>query len=147
MHELIVVGSFAVLFAALLSPPPETVTLLVTVDGALFVTLTVRVIAGWLAPGTSAESRVQVNVARVHDQPPELILVAVSPLGSVSVMVIVPMASVSPLFVTVIVYCAPCWLCWKLPVCVFVTMRSGPCFMLKVFDVALVRPALVATSV
>src|SRR5947209_19166809 len=45
----ICVGSLAVSFAVLISPPPETVAVLVTV-GAMFTgTFTTRVIAGWLA--------------------------------------------------------------------------------------------------
>jgi hypothetical protein len=41
-----VVGSLAVLFAAFASPPPETVAVFVTNEGAFAVTFTVRVIAG-----------------------------------------------------------------------------------------------------
>jgi len=41
-----VVESLEVSFAALISPPPATVTLLVTEAGALAATLTVSVIAG-----------------------------------------------------------------------------------------------------
>ncbi len=43
---LMVVGSVAVLLAVLVSPPPETVAVLVAEAGALFATLTVRVIIG-----------------------------------------------------------------------------------------------------
>ena len=41
-----VVGSLAVLLVVLVSPPPETVAVLVTEEGALPATVTVRVIAG-----------------------------------------------------------------------------------------------------
>jgi hypothetical protein len=41
-----VVGSFTVLLAGLVSPPPETVAVLVTLFGALAETLTVTVMAG-----------------------------------------------------------------------------------------------------
>jgi hypothetical protein len=46
--ELIVIAvtSFAVSFAVLVSPPPETVAVLVTELGALLATFTVSVIAG-----------------------------------------------------------------------------------------------------
>ena len=42
----IVVISLAVSFDVLISPPPDTATLLVTLEAALFATLAVRVIAG-----------------------------------------------------------------------------------------------------
>ncbi len=41
-----VVGSLAVSLAAFVSPPPETVALLVTLGGAFEATFTVKVIAG-----------------------------------------------------------------------------------------------------
>ncbi len=41
-----VVGSLTESFVVLTSPPPATVAGLVTLDGALLATLTVRVIAG-----------------------------------------------------------------------------------------------------
>ncbi len=43
---VMVVGSFAVLFAVMNSPPPETVAVFVTLAGAFAATLTVRVIEG-----------------------------------------------------------------------------------------------------
>jgi hypothetical protein len=43
---LIVVGSVALLFAVLVSPPPPTVTVFVTLAGAALATFTVRVSAG-----------------------------------------------------------------------------------------------------
>src|SRR5262249_51129408 len=43
---VMVVGSLAVLLAGLMSPPPETVAVLVTVAGALAETFTVSVIGG-----------------------------------------------------------------------------------------------------
>ena len=48
--------------------------------------------------------------------------------------VIAPLVAAVPELVTVIVYVAPVWPCVKLPVCVFVIVRSGP-------------PTIVATSV
>src|ERR1700694_826701 len=41
-----VVGSVAVSLLVLVSPPPDTVAVLVTLDGALLATFTVRVMAG-----------------------------------------------------------------------------------------------------
>ena len=41
-----VVGSLAVSFVVFVSPPPETVAVLVTIAAALFATFTVSVIAG-----------------------------------------------------------------------------------------------------
>ena len=43
---VMVVASLAVLFAVLLSPPPLTVAVLVTLDGALLATFTVTVMSG-----------------------------------------------------------------------------------------------------
>ena len=43
---MMVVWSAAILFEVLVSPPPDTETKLVTEDGALAATLTVKVIAG-----------------------------------------------------------------------------------------------------
>jgi len=43
---LILVGSFAVSFAMIISPPPDRVAVFVTVAGALAETFTVRVIVG-----------------------------------------------------------------------------------------------------
>src|SRR5947209_7131409 len=80
---VIVVTSLAVSLAVLISPPPETVAVFVTVGiGASAATFTVRVIGGYafIAPGRSA--RLQVSVARVHVQPVPLMAVAVNPGGS-----------------------------------------------------------------
>jgi hypothetical protein len=43
---VIVVGSVAVSFAVLVSPPPDTVAVFVTDEGAVVATFTVRVIEG-----------------------------------------------------------------------------------------------------
>ena len=55
-----------------------------------------------------------------------LIAVAVRPPGSVSVAVTAPLVGVPPVFLTVIVYCAPVWPWMKLPLCVLLTIKSGP---------------------
>ena len=44
--KVMVVGSFAVSFEVMNSPPPDTVAVLVTLDGAFVATLTVSVIDG-----------------------------------------------------------------------------------------------------
>src|SRR2546425_561989 len=85
-----VVGSVPVLFPAVVSPPPLTVTLLVTLATALLATVTVNVIAGYDAPFASTLVVVHVLVATVQLQPVPLIAVAVIPAGSVSTTVTVP---------------------------------------------------------
>src|SRR5437899_2668065 len=77
----IVVGSFAVLLPVLVSPPPETVAVLVTVTGALLATLTVRVMGGWLAPGARVSLRVQGPEGGGQIQPLPDMAVAVRPSG------------------------------------------------------------------
>src|SRR5258705_473322 len=95
--------SFAVSLEVLVSPPPETVTVFITEAGALLVTFTVRVIAGWLAPAASVSLRVQPSVgAVVQDQPVPAMAAAVKPVGRASVTVTVPEVAAPPLFVTVI---------------------------------------------
>ena len=101
----IVVGSLAVLLAVFRSAPfdSDTVTLLVTVGGALLATLTVRVKVE-LLPTFRAVVRVQTSVAKVQLQPEGLGRdVAVKPVSNVSVRVIVPLVAAIPLFDTVIV--------------------------------------------
>jgi hypothetical protein len=85
------VGSAALLLAGVASPPPVTVAVLVTDAAAFAATLTVRLMAGYEAPGASASLRVQVTVApTVHVQPEPDAAVAVSPAGRVSETVTVP---------------------------------------------------------
>src|SRR6266576_1717198 len=60
---VIVVGSFAVLFSELASPPPETVALFVKLLAAEHDTSTVKVISGKLADGPTESLRVQLSVA------------------------------------------------------------------------------------
>src|SRR5258708_2289414 len=99
---LIVVTSVALLFAEFVSPPPLTLAVLVTLAGAAAEGLTVRVMAGWRAPGARTPRRVQESVAGAQDQPLPLIDVAVSPVGGVSVTVTPPLVGALPVtFVTV----------------------------------------------
>src|SRR5947199_282217 len=99
----IVVTSVAVSLAVLVSPPPETVAVLVCGDVALAATSTVRVIAGYEDPAANALLRVQESVARTQLQPVPAIPVAVKPAGSVSVTVTVPLVAAVPELVAVIV--------------------------------------------
>ena len=55
---LMVVGSLAESLLVLVSPPPETAAMLVTLEGALPATFTVRVIAGKPAPAAKLSVRV-----------------------------------------------------------------------------------------
>ena len=66
-----------------------------------------------------------VNVASVQLQPDPLIAVAVSPVGSVSVTLTVPVVATPPLLVTLMVYVAPVCPCVKFPMCVFVIVKSA----------------------
>jgi hypothetical protein len=67
--------------------------------------------------------------------------VTVSPLGALSVTETVPVTAPLPLLVTVTVYCAPVWPCIKLPVWVFVIVRSG-CDVIVSVSVALLFPGV-----
>ena len=60
--EMMLVGSLAVLFAVLVSPPPLTVAWFTTELAALRSTVTVMVIGGYEEPAASASARVQVTV-------------------------------------------------------------------------------------
>src|SRR5207244_6388355 len=98
-------------------------------DGALLGTFTVSAIGGQIAPPASASSREHVSVPTTHVHPVPLIAVAVSAAGSVSVTVTVPLVARSPMFFTEMVYDFPVSPCVKLPLCVFVTVRSGRCLV------------------
>jgi hypothetical protein len=98
-----VVGSFAVLFARFVSPPPDTATLFVTLAGALAETFTVSVIGGYAAPAARLSDRVHVRFARFVVQPVPLIVVAINPAGSESVTVMDPDEAAFPTLVTMIV--------------------------------------------
>jgi hypothetical protein len=59
-------------------------------------------------------------------QPVPAIDTRVRPLGAVSVTVTVPVVGVVPgEFATARLYCAPCWPCVKLPVCVLVMVSCA----------------------
>ena len=100
--EVIVVVSDAVLFAVLVSLPPETTAVLVTEGGACAETFTVRVMAGYEALAASASLRVQVRVPSEQVHPVPDIPVAVRPDGRLSLTLTVPMVAAVPLLVTVI---------------------------------------------
>ena len=123
--ELIVVTSEAVSLAVLVSLPPETVTVLVTEGGAFDKTFTVKVITGYDAPPARVSERVQTSVLIEQLHPVPNIAVAVRLEGRESARLTVPTVAPGPLFVTVIEYCAPLCPCEKLPLCDFVTVRSG----------------------
>src|SRR5271165_1075510 len=56
----IVVMSLAASFDVLVSPPPDTATLLVTLEAALFATLAVKVIGGYIPLGAKTSVRLHV---------------------------------------------------------------------------------------
>ena len=89
-------GSVAVSFPVLLSPPPETVAELVTLEGALFATFTVKVIAGKLPLAARALLRVQVSVPKLQVQPVPARPVGMSPAGRLSTTVTVPLLGPPP---------------------------------------------------
>src|SRR6266576_5599863 len=100
------VRSLAVSSEVSISPPPETVTLLVTL--AIFApAVTVSVITGKSAPLAITAVLVQVSVfgpvtgMLVQLQPDPLRAVAVKPLGRLSVTVVVPLVSAGPSLCTV----------------------------------------------
>lgn len=86
-------GIDPVTLAAVVRPPPETLTGMLTVP-AVAVTVPVTVIAGKLAPGLSESLRVHVKPGGVplivHAQPFPWTKVIVKPLGG-SVTVVVPL--------------------------------------------------------
>src|SRR5258708_38560843 len=120
-----VVWLLAVSLAVLCSPPPDTVAVLVTLDGAFTATFTVSVIRLKLAPTPIDSLRVHGPAGCVQFQLVPLIAVAVSPEGTVSLTETWPLVGPFPELVTGIVYVAPFCPCVKLPTCVFVTVRSG----------------------
>ena len=95
--EVIVVGSLAESLLVLLSPPPDTVAVLVTLDGALLAMLTFKVIGEALALAAKAVWFVQVTVCPESEQvqPAPLAPVGVNPLGTTSVTVMVPLLPVT----------------------------------------------------
>src|SRR5438552_663268 len=104
-----VVGSLAVLFAALVSPPPLTAAVLVMLAGALAATLTVTVMEGKLALAASASLRVQVSVGTSQLHPEPDIPAVPTRRSSDLTTVTIPELGPVPLLLTVIVYVAPTW--------------------------------------
>src|SRR6185436_16045732 len=104
------VRSLAVSSLVSISPPPETVTLLVTL-GVFTPTVTVNVMTGKSAPDAIAAVLVQTSVvgpaipppSGVQVQPDPLSAVAVNPAGKASVTVVVPLVIPGPSLCTVIV--------------------------------------------
>src|SRR5207248_4863648 len=97
-RETTLVRSVAVSFAVFTSPPPETVPVLVTALAADWSTFTVIEIAGNdpLPATTAVLVHVAVCATIAHVQPAPEPAVGVSPAGSVSVTVVVPLVAVPP---------------------------------------------------
>src|SRR2546430_4495545 len=102
-RETTFVRSVAVSFAVSTSPPPETVAVLVTELAADCATFTVIEIAGNdpLLATTSVLVHVAGCATIAHDHPVPDAAVGVSPAGSVSVTVVVPLVAVPPMLLTV----------------------------------------------
>jgi hypothetical protein len=98
---LITVGSLAVSLDVLVSAPPETLTELVTLAGAVVDTLTTSVITGKTPLAGSTVVVVQFNAKILHDQPEPLSAVAVSPAGKLFTTVTVPLVAAVPELITV----------------------------------------------
>src|ERR1035438_3732188 len=107
-------------------PPPDTLTWFVNWDDASDATFTVTMIAGELVPPASALLRVQLLAAVPgHVHPVPLIDTSVRSEGTDSVTVTVPLVGPAPAaFDTVTLYIAPFCPWVKLPLCVFVMLRS-----------------------
>jgi hypothetical protein len=100
LDDATIVASLVELFPVLASPPPPTVALFVTVEGAVVETFTVSVIGAYELPPANPSLRVQVSVDGVQTQPAPLRAVADNPAGKVSATVTVPVVVPAPLFVT-----------------------------------------------
>src|SRR6185369_5243381 len=107
----IVVGSLAVAVAA---PPPDTLTLFVTVDAALADTLTVMVMGGYWLPAGRTSARRHVNVDRVQSHPGPPIAVGARSVGKMSVTKTEPLVEADPAFWIEIEYPAVLCPCKKL---------------------------------
>jgi hypothetical protein len=97
---MIVVGSEACAFA---EAPPETLTWFVSDAVALMLTFTVTVIVGKLDAAANASDRVHVVPPAVQVQPVPAMATSVSPDGTVSVIVTVPLVDAVPVLATVTV--------------------------------------------
>src|SRR5205823_7409563 len=98
---MIFVRSFAVSLPVKVSPPPETTAVFVTLTGALLLTFTVRVIAGYVPSGASVSSLEQDREARLQFHPVPVIAVGVIPAGTWSVTVTLAVVGPPPPFPTV----------------------------------------------
>src|SRR6185312_13849224 len=97
------VGSLAESLAVLVSPPPATEAVLITLAGALPDMFTASVIAGALAPIAIEFVVLQVAVwpEIVQVQPLPLAPAGIKPAGSISVTVAVPFDAIVPMLFTV----------------------------------------------
>src|SRR5262249_21988976 len=80
------------LLEVLVSPPPETVTVLLAVVAVEDTLTEIEIIGRKVLPGAES-SRVQVNVLSVQFQPEPVMAVAVSSDDSLSVTVMVPLVA------------------------------------------------------
>ena len=119
------VTSAAVSLVATISLPPETVTVFVTLAGAVADTLTVSVMAGKLLPAARTSLRVAVSVLRFTVQPVPLMAVAVNPAGKTSTRLTVPAVGPVPELLTVMVYVSPVSFCLNAGLWVTATVKSG----------------------
>src|SRR5580765_2365686 len=85
-----------VLLLVLLSPPPETVTPRLPVEGALLATFIERLICEEADPAAIVPDWVQVRVLRVHVQPAPLMAKAVNPVERFATTVMVPEEAILP---------------------------------------------------
>src|SRR5258708_1857772 len=119
---------FEVLLLVLLSVQVHaTAAVLLTVAAASLATFTfsVMVEVPFTAIGVPASVQVTFCPTAPHDHPVPVPLANVSPVGSVSVTVIVPVVAANPPLVTTSENCAPCCACVKLPVWLLAMVRSG----------------------
>src|SRR5260370_24444438 len=103
---------FEVLLLVLLSVQVHATTaVLLTVAGGLAATFTLSVMVEvpFTAIGVPASVQVTFWPLAMHDQPVPVPLANVSPVGSVSVTVIVPLLTAPPALVTTSENCAFCW--------------------------------------
>jgi hypothetical protein len=89
-----------VLFAVFASLPPDTFMVILELLGAVFARSKVTVMAENPMATANESERVQVRVAKVHDQPGPLIAVAVRPELSAVVTVTVPEEATLPWLLT-----------------------------------------------
>ena len=122
-------STFDTLFAVLLSAQEQaTAAELLMVAAALLDTFTSSVITDVPLARIVVAGLLQVTscATALHVHPVPAPLAKLKPAGSVSVTVMVPLASAVDALVTVNVYCAPCCPCVKFaPMCALLIVRSG----------------------